>query len=58
MFSMAEVIRGDFPAIKHVVINLDFLEEPSEKPTTDLIRVQMDRKTSIGQSLQRILRVC
>ena len=40
--------------IIRIVINLDFFEEPSEKPTTDLIRVQMDGKASIGQSLQRI----
>lgn len=43
--------------IIRILINLDFFEEPSEKPTTDLIRVQMDGKASIGQSLQRISRV-
>ena len=44
--------------IMHIVINLDFLEEPSKNPTTDLIRVQTDGKASIRESLQRVSHEC
>ena len=52
MLTMHEVIQEDSLAKRAHCFNLDFLEEPSEKPTTDLSEVQMDGKASIRQSLQ------
>lgn len=47
MLTMPQVMQKAFPANHDNFFNLDFLEQPSEKPTTDLSRSQLDGKASI-----------
>ena len=45
--NMPEVMQEAFSTNHAHGFNLDFLEEPSEKPTTDLSWTQLDGKASI-----------